>query len=86
MEGPVFYLNGGLEIDGREITPLEPVEVKKTTEAIQAAGIKMVALVGLFSPLDHDGIHEEQCKSLMLQHGPTLSIVCSHNIGASGLI
>ena len=86
MEGPIFYLNGGLEIDGREITPLDPAEVKITTEAIQAAGIRMVALVGVFSPLDHDGIHEERCKSIMLQHNPTLSIVCSHNIGASGLI
>ena len=86
MEGPIIYINGGLEIDGREITPLDLAEIKSTTEAIQAAGIKMVALVGVFSPLDHDGIHEERCKSIMLQHDPTLSIVCSHNIGASGLI
>jgi hypothetical protein len=86
MAGPIFYLNGGLEIDGREITPLDSAEVKSTTEAIRAAGIKLVALVGVFSPLDHDGIHEERCKSIMLQHDPSLSIVCSHNIGASGLI
>ncbi|KAG0647259.1 Acetophenone carboxylase 70 kDa subunit [Hyphodiscus hymeniophilus] len=86
MEGPIFYLNGGLEIDGREITPLDPAEVKATVEAIHDAGIKMIALVGVFSPLDHDGIHEERCKSIMLQQDPSLSIVCSHNIGASGLI
>lgn len=86
MAGPIFYLNGGLETDGREITPLDLAEVKSTAEAIQAAGIKMVALVGVFSPLDHDGIHEERCKSLMLGQDPALSIVCLHNIGASGLI
>ncbi|KAF9891406.1 hypothetical protein FE257_004262 [Aspergillus nanangensis] len=86
MGGPVFYLDGGLEIDGREISPLNPSQIQQTISAIQSAGIKMIALVGIFSPLDHSGIHEETCKKQMLALDPTLSIVCSHSIGGVGLL
>ncbi|KAL1984915.1 hypothetical protein VTN96DRAFT_8574 [Rasamsonia emersonii] len=86
MGGPVFYLDGGLEIDGREISPLNPSQIKATVESIQRAGIQMVAIVGVFSPLDHAGIHEETCKKMMLDLDPSLSIVCSHAIGGVGLL
>lgn len=86
MGGPVFYLDGGLEIDGREITPLNPDQVKQTVQSIQAAGIKMVAVVGVFSPLDHQGIHEETCKQLIIEQDPSLSVVCSHQVGGVGLL
>ncbi|KAK6813026.1 hypothetical protein RU639_010778 [Aspergillus parasiticus] len=86
MGGPVFYLDGGLEIDGREIAPLNVEQIKSTVKNIQDAGIKMVALLGVFSPLDHNGIHEETCKKLMLDLDPSLSIVCSHSIGRIGFL
>ncbi|PIG82771.1 hydantoinase/oxoprolinase [Aspergillus arachidicola] len=86
MGGPVFYLDGGLEIDGREIAPLNVQQIKTTVKNIQDAGITMVALLGVFSPLDHDGIHEETCKKLMLDCDPSLSIVCSHSIGRIGFL
>ncbi|KJK62297.1 Protein of unknown function DUF917 [Aspergillus parasiticus SU-1] len=86
MGGPVFYLDGGLEIDGREIAPLNVEQIKATVKNIQDAGITMVALLGVFSPLDHNGIHEETCKKLMLDFDPSLSIVCSHSIGRIGFL
>lgn len=86
MAGPIFYLDGGLEIDGREISPLDPAQIEATAASIKTAGIKVVAIVGVFSALDHDGMHEERCKTLMLQHDPSLSIVCSHSIGGPGLL
>lgn len=86
MAGPIFYLDGGLEIDGREISPLSPLQIKETVEAIHDAGISSIALIGVFSPLDHSGIHEEKCKMLMLDQDPSLSIVCSHSIGGVGLL
>lgn len=76
----------GLEIDGREITPLSPMQVQEAVKSIQEAGIKMVAVVGVFSPLDHQGLHEETCKRLMLDQDPTLSVVCSHAVGGVGLL
>ncbi|KAE8149175.1 hypothetical protein BDV25DRAFT_6293 [Aspergillus avenaceus] len=86
MGGPVFYLEGGLEIDGREIAPLDDGQIKSTVKEIQDAGVKMVALVGVFSPLDHSGIHEETCRKRMLELDSSLSIVCSHSIGGVGLL
>lgn len=75
-----------MEIDGREVTSLNPEQIKATVASIREAGITMVALVGVFSPLDHEGIHEEACKKLMLELDPSLSIVCSHSIGGVGLL
>jgi len=86
MDGGTYYLDGGLEIDGREITPLNLYQVRGTVERLREAGVETVALVGVFSPLDHAGIHEERCKNIMLEQNPALSIVCSHNIGGPGLL
>lgn len=54
--------------------------------SIQQAGIKKVALVGIFSPLDHEGIHENACRDMMLEQDPSLTIVCSNSIGGVGLL
>ncbi|CAI7565792.1 unnamed protein product [Penicillium pancosmium] len=86
MCGPLFYLDGGLEIDGRQITQLNPDQVQDAVKSIQAAGVTKVAIVGVFSPLDHQGLHEETVKRLVLELDPELSVVCSHTIGGVGLL
>ncbi|KAE8441773.1 hypothetical protein EG329_004331 [Mollisiaceae sp. DMI_Dod_QoI] len=86
MKGPIYYLDGGLEIDGREILPLNPKQIEETALDIQTQGFTKVALVGVFSPLDHAGMHEERCKELMLKAAPKLDVVCSHTIGGVGLL
>ncbi|KMQ46943.1 hypothetical protein A7C99_7054 [Trichophyton rubrum] len=86
IECQSYYLDGGLEIDGREITRLDPEQIREAARRISAAGITKVALVGIFSPLDHSGIHEEACKKIMLEVDPGLSVVCSHTIGGVGLL
>jgi N-methylhydantoinase A/oxoprolinase/acetone carboxylase beta subunit len=86
LEGPHYYIDGGLEIDGREITSLNPDQVKETALAIKQAGVTVVAVVGVFSALDTQGLHEERCKTLMLEACPELSVVCSHTIGGPGLL
>ncbi|PWY96126.1 hydantoinase/oxoprolinase [Aspergillus sclerotioniger CBS 115572] len=84
--GPVYYLDGGLEIDGREISPISPKQIEDTVREIETAGITTVAIVGVFSPLDHQGVHEETCKKMILQQNPGLSVVCSADIGSVGLL
>ncbi|KAI0883011.1 uncharacterized protein GGS22DRAFT_190983 [Annulohypoxylon maeteangense] len=86
MDGGAWYLNGGLEIDGREISPLDSTQIKACVEELRSRNVTAVALVGVFSPLDHEGIHEEECKRQMLALNPALNIVCSHNIGPPGLL
>ncbi|KKY16689.1 putative hydantoinase oxoprolinase [Phaeomoniella chlamydospora] len=86
IQGPTYYLDGGLEIDGREIRQLDLAQVKVMISEIRAKGINTIALVGIFSPLDHQGLHEERCKALMLEADPSLAVVCSHDIGNIGLL
>ncbi|OKL60014.1 hypothetical protein UA08_04890 [Talaromyces atroroseus] len=86
MEGPTFYLDGGLEIDGREISAISPTQIENAVAEIKKAGVSTVALVGVFSPLDHQGTQEEACKKIMLELDPSLSVVCSSKIGNVGLL
>jgi len=74
------------KIDGREILPLAPKQIEQSAQDLKKKEITKVALVGVFSPLDHSGIHQERCKALMLEVNPDLDIVCSHSIGGVGLL
>ncbi|KAH7074986.1 hypothetical protein FB567DRAFT_181968 [Paraphoma chrysanthemicola] len=86
LDGGINYLDGGLEIDGREIAPLNVEQIKAVARTIAASKVTAVALVGVFSPLDHEGRHEEECKRIMLQEQPGLRVVCSHDIGPTGFL
>ncbi|KAF4968199.1 hypothetical protein FSARC_4389 [Fusarium sarcochroum] len=86
LDGGVHYLDGGLEIDGREIAPLNPAQIRQAAREIVAKGINVIALVGVFSPLDHDGVHEEECRKIILEEAPGLNVVCSHDIGPTGFL
>ncbi|KAL0941345.1 hydantoinase [Colletotrichum truncatum] len=86
LDGGVYYLDGGLEIDGREIAPLDHEQIRQAARDIAASGVKSVALVGVFAPLDHAGIHEETCKKIIIEEVPALDVVCSHDIGPPGLL
>lgn len=86
LDGGAYYLDGGLEIDGREIAPLNHDQIRQTARDIVASGVRSVALVGVFSPLDHEGLHEEACKKIMQEEAPELRIVCSHDIGPTGFL
>lgn len=86
LDGGAYYLDGGHEIDGREIAPLNPEQIRKTARDVFASGVKSIALVGVFSPLDHDGTHEEKCKEMILEETPELEVVCSNSIGPTGFL
>ncbi|KAH7346980.1 hypothetical protein BKA66DRAFT_505601 [Pyrenochaeta sp. MPI-SDFR-AT-0127] len=86
LDGGAYYLDGGLEIDGREIAPLNPEQIRNAARGIFASGIRAVALIGVFSPLDHEGKHEEACKKLFHLEAPELEVVCSHDIGPTGFL
>lgn len=86
LDGGSYYLPGGFEIDGRRIAPLDHQKIVATTKAIVAAGVRAVAVLGVFSPLDCEESNEADCKTLMLKHAPGLQIACSNNIGPIGFL
>lgn len=76
----------GLEIDGREIGPISPKQIQEAVLEIQKAGVTTVAVVGVFSPLDYLGTQEQACRKIMLEMDPSLSVVCSSEIGTVGML
>lgn len=86
LDGGAYYLDGGLEMDGRHIAPLDEEQVRATAREIIASGVRAVAVVGVFSPLDHDNIYEEKCKTILQDEAPGLRVVCSQNIGPTGFV
>ncbi|KAI0170963.1 hypothetical protein BJ166DRAFT_208485 [Pestalotiopsis sp. NC0098] len=86
LDGGAYYLDGGFEVDGREILPLNTEQIRAATREIVNSGVLSVALVGVFSPLDHQGLQEETCRKVMLEEAPQLRIVCSRDIGPTGLL
>ncbi|KAI1618803.1 hypothetical protein EDD36DRAFT_455110 [Exophiala viscosa] len=86
LDGGSYYLPGGFEIDGRSIAPLDHEQITAATKAIVAAGIRAVAIIGVFSPLDYEGSNEADCERLILSHAPGLQVACSNNIGPIGFM
>ncbi|KAG5974345.1 hypothetical protein E4U55_008229, partial [Claviceps digitariae] len=86
LDGGAYYLDGGLEMDGRPIAPLNEPQIRQAARAIVASGVRVVALVGVFSPLDHDDRYEEKCKAILQDEAPELAVVCSKHIGPTGFL
>ncbi|KAF8521388.1 Hydantoinase/oxoprolinase [Hysterangium stoloniferum] len=88
-KGHVAILSGGLEIDGKLINEINEEELINESLKIHEKGLKAVAIVGVFSPLDrNDGTsQEERAKAIMSKIlGPSVHIVCSRDVGQIGLL
>ncbi|KAI8986894.1 DUF917-domain-containing protein [Trametes punicea] len=86
-EGHVGYVDGGFEIDGREILPLDERQVIEQCAIIKEKSLKNIVLCGIFSPLDSQGKHEATAKTIIERElGPSVSVVCSRDVGQVGLL
>ncbi|KAH8112959.1 DUF917-domain-containing protein [Phellopilus nigrolimitatus] len=88
IEGHVAIVDGGLEIDGKEIVPINDEELKEQCEIIRSKGIKNIVLVGVFSPLASAGTQEEHAKKIIEEtlDDKSVSVVCSKDVGHIGLL
>lgn len=87
MEGYVGYVDGGLEIDGREIVPMKEGQIIEQCEIIKAKGLKNIVLSGVFSPLDNRGVQEATAAQIISRElGPGTNVVCSREVGQVGLL
>lgn len=76
--------HGGHEFDGREIAPLDPHELRAIARDLRSAGIRAVAVVGVFSPVT--AAHERAAAAILAAHVPDASISLSHEVGRLGLL
>ena len=82
--GRSYMAHGGHEFDGREISPLDPEEIRKAVLKMQEEGVEAVAVSGVFSPIDPS--HEEQAADVIRQMAPELRVTVSHRIGRVGIL
>ena len=76
--------HGGHEFDGREISPIDPDEIRQIAGQIKVQGITAIAISSVFSPVN--ATFEEQAAEIVRQVIPEAGITCSHTIGRIGLL
>jgi N-methylhydantoinase A/oxoprolinase/acetone carboxylase beta subunit len=79
-----FLVHGGHEFDGREISPLDPEELRRVAEEIAAKGIRSVAISSVFSPVNTE--FEQRAAEIVAETLPEAAISLSHEIGRIGLL
>jgi len=79
-----WLVHGGHEFDGREISPMDPGEIRRAAEEIAAKGITAIAVSSVFSPVN-TGM-EERAAELVQEVIPEASITRSAEIGRVGLL
>jgi len=79
-----FLAHGGHEFDGREISALEPDELRRFAEEIGRRGIRSVAISSVFSPVNNE--LEQRAAEIVAEELPETMISLSHEIGRIGLL
>lgn len=79
-------VDGGLEIDGSLIAELDVEEVKRQCEIIKSLGIKSIAVVGIFSPIDVLFKQEETAAAIIRDLYPEANVVCSKDVANIGFL
>ncbi|KAH9896950.1 DUF917-domain-containing protein [Cubamyces lactineus] len=86
-EGHIGYVDGGFEIDGREILPLNERQTIEQCRIIQEKGLQNIVLSGIYSPLDNEAKHELTAKGIIERElGRAVNVVCSRDVGQVGLL
>jgi N-methylhydantoinase A/oxoprolinase/acetone carboxylase beta subunit len=79
-----YLCHGGHEFDGREISALDPGELRRVVADIAAKEIRSVAISSVFSPVNTD--FEQRAAEIVAEELPEAAISLSHEIGRIGLL
>ncbi|KAH7305500.1 hypothetical protein B0I35DRAFT_400173 [Stachybotrys elegans] len=79
-------VNGGLEIDGNLIADLDEEAVRRECQVIKSKGIKSIAIVGIFSPIDVVYKQEERVAEIIREEYPEADVVCSKHVANIGFL
>lgn len=78
-------VDGGFECDGRAINPLNVEEITKAFIHLESLGMQSLAIVGVFSPLNHQ--QEDQVLDIAkVVLGEDFPITLSYRVGGVGII
>jgi N-methylhydantoinase A/oxoprolinase/acetone carboxylase beta subunit len=79
-------VDGGLEIDGSLIAELDLDAIKRETQHIKSLGIRSIAVIGIFSPIDVFHLQEETAARIIREIYPEADIVCSKEVANIGFL
>ncbi|KAK0113030.1 hypothetical protein ONS95_014739 [Cadophora gregata] len=85
MEGHFGYVDGGYQVDGELILPLNIDQLKEQASIIKSKSITSVVIIGIYSP-SNPTQEEEAQKVLAEELGPGYDISCSYAIGRLGFL
>ncbi|ORY30778.1 putative hydantoinase [Naematelia encephala] len=86
LEGPVFFAEGGLQVDGREISQVDVAEIRGICEEIKRQGIKTVAVSAVYSPIDGTIKQEETVRAIIKAELPDVKVTISKEVANLGLL
>lgn len=78
-----YVCRGGHEFDGREISPLDPDELRRVAAEIGEAGVTSVAVTSVFSPVNAE--METAAAAVLTEELPGVRVSLSREIGRVGL-
>jgi len=80
----VYFAAGGLDYDGRAITPLDEAEIRRIGMDVRRSGVTAIAICGVFSSVS-DAM-EQRAAALLSDVCPGVDISYSAGIGRIGLL
>jgi N-methylhydantoinase A/oxoprolinase/acetone carboxylase beta subunit len=86
INGYVGYVDGGLQIDGSQESPIVESQVVARCAEIRALGLSSVVVAGVFSPIDEIFQQEEQVRMIISRELPSVEIICSHEVANIGFL
>ncbi|WVW80695.1 hypothetical protein I302_102681 [Kwoniella bestiolae CBS 10118] len=86
LEGPVWMVEGGLQVDGKEISTVDVSEIRGVCAELKRQGIQTVAVSGVYSPIDHHLKQEEQVRDILQQEIPDIKVTISKEVANIGLL
>lgn len=82
--GHARLAHGGNEYDGRELSPLDPAELRRLVRELVAEGVESIAIAAVFSPIAAD--MEQRAGKIVAEEAPAAAVTLSHEIGRLGLL
>ena len=82
--GQHHLIQGGYRFDGHMADELDEAAVASAARAVRDAGLRTVAITGLFSPVNAD--MELRAREIVLNEAPNLAVTLSSKIGRMGIL
>ncbi|WWC88966.1 uncharacterized protein L201_003881 [Kwoniella dendrophila CBS 6074] len=86
LEGPTFFAEGGLQVDGSELSTVNPLEIRGICEEIKKQGIQTIAVSACYSPIDREIRQEELVREIIHEELPGVKVCISKEVAHIGLL